>query len=120
MNQRQIATALGVSQTTVSLVLNNPKTGKISRDKRDLVLTFLQKTNYSSQPSNGKTNNIGYLLSSNITSEPHKRTGAQLYLDRAELAGRYIMSLQVMDHRQERFGNSSETTHIINFSTSDL
>jgi len=73
MNQRQIATALGVSQTTVSLVLNNPKTEKISREKRDLVLNFLKKTNYSSQPGNGKTNNIGYLLPSNIASEPHRR-----------------------------------------------
>jgi DNA-binding LacI/PurR family transcriptional regulator len=73
MNQRQIATALGVSQTTVSLVLNNPKTEKISREKRDLVLNFLEKNNYSSLPNNGKTKNLGYLFPANITSEPHRR-----------------------------------------------
>ena len=33
----------------------------------------------------------------------HKRTGEGIYLDRAELAGRYIMSLQVMDPREERY-----------------
>ena len=33
----------------------------------------------------------------------YKRTGEQVYLDRAELAGRYIMGLQVMDQRQERY-----------------
>jgi hypothetical protein len=32
----------------------------------------------------------------------YKRTGKPLYLDRAELAGRFIMSLQVMDQRQDR------------------
>ncbi len=33
----------------------------------------------------------------------YKRTGEKLYLDRAELAGRFIMSLQVMDSRDERY-----------------
>ncbi len=33
----------------------------------------------------------------------YKRTGEKLYLDRAELAGRYVMSLQVMDQRQPRY-----------------
>ncbi len=33
----------------------------------------------------------------------YKRTGDKVYLDRAELAGRYVMSLQVMDHRQPRY-----------------
>lgn len=33
----------------------------------------------------------------------YKRTGKQNYLDAAELAGRFIMSLQVMDQRQERY-----------------
>lgn len=33
----------------------------------------------------------------------YQRTGDSLYLDRAELAGRYIMSLQVMDAREDRY-----------------
>jgi hypothetical protein len=33
----------------------------------------------------------------------YKRTGKQEYLDAAEMAGRYIVSLQVMDHRDERY-----------------
>ena len=33
----------------------------------------------------------------------HKRTGEKIYLDRAELAGRYIMSLQIMDPREDRY-----------------
>jgi hypothetical protein len=33
----------------------------------------------------------------------YKRTGEKLYLDAAERAGRYIVSLQVMDQRDERY-----------------
>lgn len=33
----------------------------------------------------------------------YRRTGDRLYLERAELAGRYIMSLQVVDSRQDRY-----------------
>lgn len=73
MNQREIAAALGVSQTTVSLVLNNPQTEKISKEKKDLILNFIQENEYLTQPQNGKTKNIGYLLPANITSEPHRR-----------------------------------------------
>ncbi|MFA5863492.1 MAG: hypothetical protein WC975_02270 [Phycisphaerae bacterium] len=41
----------------------------------------------------------------------YKRTGEKAYLDRAELAGRYIMSLQVMDPRQEcYYGTIRECT----------
>lgn len=40
----------------------------------------------------------------------HKRTGNEEYLHRAELAGRYIMSLQVMDTRSQYFGAIRELT----------
>lgn len=41
----------------------------------------------------------------------YKRTGDPLYLDRAEHAGHYIMSLQVMDHRDPtRYGAIRECT----------
>jgi len=40
----------------------------------------------------------------------HKRTGNEAYLRAAEFAGRYIMSLQVMDHDDEHFGAIRELT----------
>jgi DNA-binding LacI/PurR family transcriptional regulator len=72
MNQVQIAKALGISQSTVSLVLNNPNTEKISKNKRELILNFLEEKNYSLANS-GKTKNIGYLLPADVAAEPHKR-----------------------------------------------
>lgn len=61
MNQREIAAALGVSQTTVSLVLNNPKTEKISEEKRNLILDFLKESDYSIRSNEQKMKNIAYL-----------------------------------------------------------
>lgn len=61
MNQREIANKLGVSQTTVSMVLNNPNTDKISREKREQILNFLQSSKYMPLTRTGKTGNIGYL-----------------------------------------------------------
>jgi LacI family transcriptional regulator len=72
MNQTQIAKALGISQTTVSLVLNNPNTEKISKKKRELILNFLDEKNYS-LANNGRTKNIGYLLPVDVAAEPHRR-----------------------------------------------
>ena len=72
MNQTQIAKTLGVSQSTVSLVLNNPNTEKISKKKRELILSFLDEKNYS-LTNNGKTKNIGYLFPAIVTAEPHRR-----------------------------------------------
>ena len=73
MNQRQIADILGVSQTTVSFVVDNPNTNKVSDSKRELILNFLEKNNYSSSKTKGKTRNIGYLPFSYISNEPNKR-----------------------------------------------
>jgi DNA-binding LacI/PurR family transcriptional regulator len=61
MNQRAIANELGVSQTTVSLVLNNPNTEKVSREKREQILHLLNTSKYTSLSRTGKTGNIGYL-----------------------------------------------------------
>lgn len=46
MTQSEIAKELGVSQTAVSLVLKNPDSPKVSRDKREMILNYLRKTNY--------------------------------------------------------------------------
>lgn len=46
MTQSDIADALGVSQTSVSLVLKNPDTSKVSKEKRELILDYLRRENY--------------------------------------------------------------------------
>ncbi len=73
MNQREIATALGVSQTSVSLVLNNPQTKKLSADKRNKILRFLEKHDYFAQAGNGKTRNIAYLFPEQPAGGSHQR-----------------------------------------------
>lgn len=61
MYQKEIAEALKVSQTSVSLVLNNPQTNRISREKRDMILNFLEKHNC--QPRfNNRSSIIAYIL----------------------------------------------------------
>jgi LacI family transcriptional regulator len=61
MYQKEIAKALKVSQTSVSLVLNDPQTNRISREKRDMILSFLEKHNC--QPRfNSKSSIIAYIL----------------------------------------------------------
>ncbi len=62
MNQRDIAKQLGVSQTLVSLVINNPATDKVSAPKRKMILDFVRKSNYNPVKTNGPTKNIGYLV----------------------------------------------------------
>ena len=61
MNQREIANELGVSQTTVSMVLNNPNTEKVSKEKREQILRLLNTSKYMPLSRSGKTGNIGYL-----------------------------------------------------------
>ncbi len=46
MNQMAIAEKLGVSQTAISLVLNNPDTTKVSRHKKDKIIKLLKEINY--------------------------------------------------------------------------
>jgi DNA-binding LacI/PurR family transcriptional regulator len=73
MNQREIALALGVSQTTVSLVVNNPKTEKVSKEKRELILDFINQNDYPVLGTSGRTRNIGYLLPEGINDAPYSR-----------------------------------------------
>ena len=66
MNQRDIARKLGVSQTTVSLVLKNPATEKVSKDKREAILSFSRENGYSPARADGRTGNIGHLIDNRI------------------------------------------------------
>ena len=66
VNQRQIAAELGISQTAVSMVVNNPTTAKVSGEKRHRILEYLRQTNYLLYHHGGKTWNIGYLLESSM------------------------------------------------------
>ncbi|MDD2479679.1 MAG: LacI family DNA-binding transcriptional regulator [Victivallaceae bacterium] len=62
MNQSDIAREVGVSQTAVSMVLNNPDTTKVSKEKRQLIGAFLKKSNYFNRADVRKTWNIGYVM----------------------------------------------------------
>ncbi len=46
MNQREIAKRLQVSQTTVSLVLKDPESRKVSKETRERIIEELRKTSY--------------------------------------------------------------------------
>ncbi len=69
MNQMEIARKLKISQTTVSLVLNNPSTIKVSREKRQKIMDMMRDTSYLLKASRGKTWNIGYILGSDMNVE---------------------------------------------------
>lgn len=73
MNQSEIAEKIGISQTAVSLVLNNPQTTKVSREKKQLIREYLQKNNYINQASVRRTWNIGFVYSEKLTSEFYHR-----------------------------------------------
>lgn len=62
MLQRDIANELGVSQTTVSLVLNNPKTKRISPEKREKIIKFLRDKKYFLRSRRGNTGNVGLVM----------------------------------------------------------
>lgn len=66
MNQIGIARKLKVSQTTVSLVLNNPSTTKVSPEKRHKIMELMRKTSYLLKAHNGRTWNIGYVVETGI------------------------------------------------------
>jgi len=75
MNQVEIARKLKISQTTVSLVLNNPSTSKVSKEKRQKIMDMMRDSNYLLKAHNGKTWNIGYVLGSrfNISNSFYNR-----------------------------------------------
>lgn len=62
MNQQEIARKLGVSQTAVSLVLNNPETTKVSPEKKALIRRCLKEANYFNAAQLRRTWNIGLAM----------------------------------------------------------
>lgn len=79
------------------MIANQP-TDRLDANKGRTINCYNRQTGYFDMTTSWQTGGVcmGLLAM-------YKRTGEQVYLDRAELAGRYIMSLQVMDHRQERY-----------------
>ncbi len=95
MNQKKIAEALGISQTAVSLVFNNPETTKVSEEKRKKILAYLKKNSYLNHSSEKRTWNIGYVV--DATQDIQHRF--------------YHLSIQGIEQRAEQLGYSvfSET-----------
>jgi len=58
----EIARRLKVSQTTVSMVLNNPSTSKVSPEKRRKIMDMMRNSKYFLKSQSGKTWIIGYVL----------------------------------------------------------
>lgn len=62
MKQKDIANLLGVSQTAVSLVWNNPDTGKVSEEKKRRILSYLRENSYLNYSMEKRTWNVGYIV----------------------------------------------------------
>jgi DNA-binding LacI/PurR family transcriptional regulator len=60
---RKIAKELGVSHTTVSLVLNGPDTNHVSKEKRGKILAYVKSVGYRIPAKKKETGNIGFLVS---------------------------------------------------------
>ena len=59
---RKIARELGVSHTTVSLVLNEPDTNHVSKEKRKKILAYVREIGYRVPAKKKATGNIGFLI----------------------------------------------------------
>jgi len=64
MTLKKVAEAVGVSHTTVSLVINNVEGSRVSQRTRERVLEAIRKLNYNpnltaKRLASGKTNSIG-------------------------------------------------------------
>jgi len=59
---RKIARELGVSHTTVSLVLNGPDTNHVSREKKEKILDYVRKVGYRIPAKKKETGNVGFLI----------------------------------------------------------
>ena len=95
MNKKVLFAA---AEKAAKWMIANQPIDRLDANKGRTVSCYDKKTAYFSLTNSWQTGGVcmGLLAM-------YKRTGEQVYLDRAELAGRYIMSLQVMDHRQERY-----------------
>jgi hypothetical protein len=86
------------AEKTVKWMIANQPTDRLNANKGRTINCYSKKTAFLNFTTSWQTGGVcmGLLAM-------YKRTGEQIYCDRAELAGRYIMSLQVMDQRQERY-----------------
>jgi len=62
MNQNEIAKKIGVSQAAVSLVMNNPSTTRVSKEKKRAIVEYLRKSSEMNRFSLKKTWNLGYVV----------------------------------------------------------
>ncbi|MHC4873149.1 MAG: LacI family DNA-binding transcriptional regulator [Planctomycetota bacterium] len=74
VTQALIARETGISQSSVSLVLSNPETSRVSRDKKEQIFDFLRREDPASLPENS-VSHICYLThkNSDITSDLYAR-----------------------------------------------
>lgn len=61
MNQSEIAKKLGLSQSAVSLVLNNPATSRVSAARKQLIISLLKQNSLLSPSGCRKSWNLGYV-----------------------------------------------------------
>ncbi len=61
MNQQEIADRLGISQSTVSLVLKDPGTARVSEKTKNAIIRYLKKFQYMSPAGKKRNWNIGYV-----------------------------------------------------------
>lgn len=61
MNQTDIAAKLGISQSSVSLVLNNPATTRVSEKKKAQIIRLLKESSSLNGAGCKRTWNIGYI-----------------------------------------------------------
>ena len=61
MNQSRIAEKLGISQSSVSLVLRNPATPRISEKTKERIIQCLKDSNYMTPSGRIRRWNIGYI-----------------------------------------------------------
>lgn len=106
MNQQEIARKLKVSQTTVSMVLNNPSTTKVSQAKRLKIMNLMRESNYLLKAHSGKTWNIGYVLAGglDVSSSFYSRFFAGIQKSSAEAGYNVIVD-------NEDIRNSKLLTH---------
>ena len=89
---------LNAAQRTADWMVANQITDRLNANKGRGLGTYVKDTGYERLTANWETGCLCMCLLA-----MYRRTGKEIYLQRAELAGRYIMSLQIMDSREKRY-----------------
>jgi hypothetical protein len=89
---------LNAAEKAAEWIIGNQPADRLDANKGRSIYSYNSKTGYMILTTSWMTGGVCMALLA-----MYKRTGKQIYLDRAELAGRYIMSLQVMDQRNDRY-----------------